>query len=96
MAKGYWISCYRNIKKPDQLAAYAKLAGPAIQVGGGKFIVRGLADKAYEHGVRERTVVVEFPSLAAAQATRDGPGYQEALRVFGDCAERDFRICEGL
>ncbi|MGQ0546834.1 MAG: DUF1330 domain-containing protein [Betaproteobacteria bacterium] len=95
MAKGYWISCYRKIKNPDQLAAYAKLAGPAIQAGGGKFLVRGNAVKAYEQGLLMRTVIVEFESLAKASATHDGPGYQEALRVFSDCAERDFRICEG-
>ncbi len=96
MAKGYWVSCYRSIKNPDQLAAYAKLAGPAIQAGGGKFLVRGTADKAYEQGVKQRTVVVEFESLAKAHATHDGPGYQEALRALGDAVERDFRICEGV
>lgn len=30
MTKAYWISAYRAIKNPDNLAAYAKLAGPAI------------------------------------------------------------------
>jgi uncharacterized protein (DUF1330 family) len=96
MAKGYWVSCYRNIKNADQLAAYAKLAGPAIQAGGGRFVVRGMADKAYEQGVVQRTVVVEFDSLQAAHAAHDGPAYQEALRVLGDCVERDFRIVEGV
>jgi uncharacterized protein (DUF1330 family) len=96
MAKGYWVSCYRKIKNPDQLAAYAKLAGPAIQAGGGRFVVRGMADKAYEQGVVQRTVVVEFDSLKQAHAVHDGPGYQEALRVLGDSVERDFRIVEGV
>lgn len=41
MAKGYWVSCYRSITNPDALAAYAKLAGPAIEAGGGKFLARG-------------------------------------------------------
>ena len=95
MAKGYWISCYRSIKNPDALAAYAKLAAPAIQAGGGKFLVRGPAAKAYEQGILQRTVVVEFESLAAANAVHDGPGYQEALRALGSAVERDFRICEG-
>ena len=36
MAKGYWVSCYRSITNPDALAAYAKLAGPAIEAGGGE------------------------------------------------------------
>ncbi len=31
MAKAYWISCYRIIRNPDAVAAYAKLAGPAIR-----------------------------------------------------------------
>ena len=26
MAKAYWVVCYRSIKNPDALAAYAKLA----------------------------------------------------------------------
>ena len=30
MAKAYWISCYRSISNPEALAAYAKLAAPAI------------------------------------------------------------------
>ena len=27
MPKGYWITCYREIKDPDKVAAYAKLPG---------------------------------------------------------------------
>ena len=95
MAKGYWISCYRNIKNPDGLAAYAKLAAPAIAAGGGRFLVRGSPAKVHEQGVNQRTVVVEFPSLEAAIATHDGPAYTAALKVLGDAVERDFRILEG-
>ena len=52
MAKGYWVSCYRSITNPDALAAYAKLAGPAIEAGGGKFLARGGRVQAYEAGRR--------------------------------------------
>ena len=96
MAKGYWISCYRKIKSPEKLAAYAKLAAPAIQAAGGKFIVRGPTAVAHEHGIKERTVVVEFESLAKANEVHDGPAYQAALKELADGAERDFRICEGV
>ena len=96
MAKGYWVSCYQSIDQPDQLAAYAKLAAPAIVAGGGRFIVRGTAAKAYEQGLVQRTVIVEFDSLAAAHAAHDGPAYQEALRVLGNSVKRDFRIVEGV
>ena len=42
MAKAYWISTYRSIKNPDALAAYGKLAGPALQAAGGTFLARGI------------------------------------------------------
>ena len=95
MAKAYWIASYRSIKNPDALAAYAKLAGPAIQGAGGRFLVRGMPAKTYEAGLNQRTVILEFDSLAQAIAAHDSPGYQEALRVLGDAAERDIRIVEG-
>ena len=95
MAKAYWVVCYRNVKNPEALAAYAKLAGPAVQAGGGRILVRGTPAKTHEGGLDQRTVVSEFPSLEAAMATHDSPAYQEALRALRDGAERDFRIVEG-
>jgi len=96
MAKGYWLSAYRSIRNPDKLAAYAKLAGPAIQGAGGRFLVRSpFPAKTYEAGVASRTVIIEFDSVEKAIAAHDSPGYQEALRVLGDGAERDLRILEG-
>ena len=94
MAKAYWVVCYRSVKNPEKLAAYAKLAGPAVQANGGRFIVRGMPSKTYEAGLNQRTVVVEYESLAKAIASHDSPGYQEALRALGDAAERDLRIVE--
>ena len=41
------------------------------------------------------TVLVEFDNLAQAIATHDSPGYQAALAVLGNAAERDMRIIEG-
>ena len=54
MAKGYWITLYRSISDPAALAAYAKLAGPAITTNGGRFLVRGDTVKAYEQGIAQR------------------------------------------
>jgi uncharacterized protein (DUF1330 family) len=96
MAKGFWVSTYRSISNPDKLAAYAKLAGPAIEAGGGKFLARSTAVKAYEAGLLQRTVLVEFPSVEAAVATHDSAGYKAALAALGDGAERDLRIVEGV
>jgi uncharacterized protein (DUF1330 family) len=96
MAKAYWVACYRSITNPDALAAYAKLAGPAVQAAGGKFLVRGNPAQTYEHGLNQRVVVIEFPSVAQATSAHDSPAYQEALKLLGNGAERDIRIVEGL
>ena len=96
MPKAYWVVTYRKIKNPEKLAAYAKLAGPAIAAAGGKFLVRGNPAKVYEKGLNQRTVVTEWESLEKAIAAHDSPAYQEALRALGnDAVERDLRIVEG-
>lgn len=96
MAKTYWISFYRDIEDETALAEYAKLAGPAITAGGGRFLARGMPAAVYEAGVQQRTVVIEFDSLDAALATHDSPAYKAALDALGDAAERDLRIVEGV
>jgi uncharacterized protein (DUF1330 family) len=96
MPKAYWISAYRSVSDPDKLAAYAKLAGPAITAGGGRFLARGTAAKTYEAGVAQRTVLIEFDSVEQAVAAHDSPGYKAALDALGNGAERDIRIVEGV
>ncbi len=96
MSKAYWICFYRRIDDPAKLAAYAKLAGPAIEAGGGRFLARGVAAAAFEAGQLERTVLIEFDSIERARAVHDGPAYQAALAALGDGAVRDLRFVEGV
>ena len=96
MAKAYWVATYRSVSNPDALAAYAKLAGPAIMDAGGKFLVRGNPMKAYESGVMQRVVVIEFDSVDKAVAAHNSEGYQAALKLLGNGADRDIRIVEGV
>ena len=96
MPKAYWITVYREVKNPDKLAAYAKLAGPATAPFGARYLCRGTATVAFEAGQKERVVVTEFESLAKAVAAHDSPAYQEAVCVLGDGAVRDVRMIEGL
>jgi uncharacterized protein (DUF1330 family) len=96
MAKAYWITAYRSIRDQDALAAYAKLAVPALRGAGGRLLARGLPARIYENGLDQRTVLIEFDSVEQAIAAHDSPGYQEALRALGNGAERDLRIVEGL
>ena len=96
MPKAYWISAYRSVQNPEALAAYAKLAGPAIEAAGGRFLARGRPARVYENGVAERTVIVVFDTLAQAIAAHDTPGYQQALSALGNGVDRDLRIVEGI
>ena len=96
MAKTYWICVYHAIHDESKLAAYAKLAAPAVQSGGGKFLARGTAAQAYEAGLKERTVLIEFESLDKAIAFHDSAGYQEALKALEGGVTRDLRLVEGV
>ena len=80
----------------------AKLAPAATAPFGARYIARGNAAEAYEHGLKERIVITEFPSLEKATAAYNSAAYAEALRALGDGAVRDgidadrVRIVEGL
>jgi len=96
MAKAYWISAYRSIRNPEAFAAYARLAGPALEAAGGRFLARGVPAQVYEGGLEQRVVILEFPSVAQAIAAHDSAAYQHALRALASGAERDLRIVEGV
>lgn len=96
MPKAYWMATYRSISDPAALAEYAKLAGPAIQAAGGRFLARGMPAKVYEAAVDQRAVLIEFDSVAQATAAHDSAEYQLALKALGNGAVRDIRIVEAV
>jgi uncharacterized protein (DUF1330 family) len=62
---------------PVELDAYARLAVPAIQANGGRFLARSNPGHVFEAGQMQRVVVIEFDSIdralsAAAPVTRKG------------------------
>jgi len=95
MAKAYWVACYHSISDPVAREEYAKLAGPAILAAGGRSLARSSPAKTYE-GTVQRTVLIEFDSLAQAIAAHDSAAYQAALAVLGNAVVRDLHIVEGV
>ena len=95
MAKGYWVSVYNTVSDRERLAAYDKLAGPAVRAFGGRVLSRGERVVAHDAGIAERTILIEFDSFEQAVAARESEAYQEALVTLADAVERDFRIIEG-
>jgi uncharacterized protein (DUF1330 family) len=96
MAKGYWVTEYREIVDQEKLTAYGRLAGPALTEAGGRFLVRGGRSTPKEAGLAQRTVVVEFDSYEAALAAYDSEDYQKALAALDGGVIRDLRIVEGV
>ena len=96
MAKGYWITLYRSASNPEALAEYARLAAPALEAAGGRFLVRGIPTQTVENGIKDRTVIIEFESVQKAIAAYHSPAYQVALKALGNTADRDMRFIEGF
>jgi uncharacterized protein (DUF1330 family) len=96
MPKAYMVFSYQSAPDLQKLAAYGKLAIPAFDAFGARLLARGNAAAVYERGLKERILIIEFPSLEKAIAAHDSPAYQEALKALGDGAVRDIRIVEGV
>jgi uncharacterized protein (DUF1330 family) len=96
MKKGYWVVAYRSLSDESAVKAYAALAVPMVQSFGGRFLTSSTSRvQAYEAGLQQRTVIVEFDSYETAQAARKSEAYQKALQALASGAERDYRIVEG-
>jgi uncharacterized protein (DUF1330 family) len=87
--------CYTSVSNPPTISEYAKLAATALEALGGRVIVGSKPAKTHEAGVDQLVVVVEFESLEKAMAAYESDLYRPALKVFGNAAQRDFRIVEG-
>lgn len=94
MAKAYWVA-HVTIDDPEQYEKYKAANAVAFAKYGAKFIVRGGAQTLREGNMRARTVVIEFPDLATAQACYDSPEYQHALSLRRDISVGDLVIVEG-
>jgi len=91
----YWMTRVR-VTDAEGYGKYAALAGPAIEKHGGRFLARGGATITLEGEDYPRNVIVEFPTVEAAEACYHSPEYQEAVSHAKDSAERLMCIVEGV
>jgi len=91
----YWMTRVR-VTDTEGYGKYAALAGPAIEKHGGRFLARGGRSVTLEGAEYPRNVLVEFPSVEAAETCYNSPEYQEALRFARDASDRLVVIVEGV
>ena len=96
MTKGYWVA-FVNVKNIKEYQKYVNLAGPAINLYGGKFIVRGGKNTNIEGKKFERIVISVFESSSKALECYNSKEYQKARNYLNDNnSERIIHIVDGL
>ncbi|HEY8608553.1 MAG TPA: DUF1330 domain-containing protein [Noviherbaspirillum sp.] len=85
MKKAYVVAEV-SVQNPGPYEGYRALATESVAQFGGRFLVRGGAREQKEgedaqHNGSLRTVIVEFPSLAQAQAWYASPEYRKAKDI---------------
>ena len=93
--KGYIVAVYEKINDNKILKEYAEKAGIAVKKYSGKILVRGGKSIKLEGKQYPRTVVLEFPDVEAAKKFYYSKEYQEAKKILGDTAKRNYQIIEG-
>ena len=71
-----------EITNPEGYKAYTAVVPATIEKYGGRFLVRGGKSQALEGEWPERRrVILEFPSMEAAQRWYDSPEYEKPLAL---------------
>ncbi|WP_299838994.1 DUF1330 domain-containing protein [uncultured Jannaschia sp.] len=94
MTKGYWIA-HGRVDDPERYDLYRAANAAPLGEHGGRFLVRGGPQEVREGDAKPRTVVIEFPSYAAARACYDSDAYQAAIRLRQGISAIDLVIVEG-
>ena len=93
--KGYIVAVYEKINDSKVLKEYAEKASFAVKKYSGKILVRGGSSECIEGSPSPRTVILEFSSVEIAKKFYHSEEYQEAKKILGNTAKRNYQIIEG-
>lgn len=86
-----------EITDPAVFEEYKKLSPATVTLYGGRFLARGGHVETLEgNWSPKRVVILEFPSMAQAQAWSDSPEYAPAKRLREMSAKSNLVMIEGL
>ena len=91
----YWMARV-NVTDAHVYGEYAKLAGPAIEKYGGRFLARGGESLTFEGEDFGRNVVIQFDSVEQAVEAYNSPEYKEALKFSSKSSIRNVCIVDGV
>lgn len=94
--KGYWIA-HVTVTNPERYKDYVAANGTAFARYGGRFLVRGgtAVDGKTGASSDKRHVIIEFDSLAQAQACLASPEYAVAAKIRDEASTADLVVVEG-
>ena len=95
MAKGYWV-VHLEVADIEAYRSYREFVQPFLDANDGRFVIRGGKQEVTEGSVRQRTVVVEFPSFDAARNAYHSAEYGEGKKLRTAISSADFAIVEGV
>ncbi|MGV8986090.1 MAG: DUF1330 domain-containing protein [Cypionkella sp.] len=91
----YWIA-HVTVTDPERYKGYQALAPAAFAAHGARFLARGGEYSVMEGPPHDRHVVIEFPSLAAAQACYASAEYTAARAARQAACEAQVVLVDGL
>ena len=94
MPKAYWIAQV-DVTDPEGYKVYIAENARAFRKYGARFLVRGGKAELAEGQMRQRNVVIEFPSLQAAHDCYHSPEYAVAMALRQGKSVMDLAIVEG-
>jgi len=86
-----------EVLEPVEYEEYKKLAAPTVTAYGGRYVARGGAAEVLEGDwTPNRLVVLEFPTLAQAQAWWSSPEYSAAKAIRQRTAGTNMVLVAGM
>jgi uncharacterized protein (DUF1330 family) len=86
-----------EVLEPIEYEEYKALAAPAVAAYGGRYLARGGAVEVVEGDwIPNRLVVLEFPSVAQAQAWWSSPEYSRAKEIRQRTARTNMVFVSGV
>jgi uncharacterized protein (DUF1330 family) len=91
-----YIAVDIKINDPETYDRYKTMAPPSIAKYGGTYLARGGQTKILEGSwAPQRFVILEFPTLEAAEGWWNSPEYAPAKALRQSCADTDMLLVEG-